>query len=273
MALLDFLYADHERVASFLAQIDENGLVKESERIGSKGRQSDRTGKVKIGPVEGSLGNEKDWKQEVRFTYDPLWINSKKLIDHYNTASGTGDKSNLHCGKLVNLSGKLIAYDLSSVTGLMNSESMDDFIASGMDDDDLSNRSSKAKIIEKKKNASVIRHFLKSIPLGIGFMLITETDHFWFSVKKEFLSLYDLDILLKYPIHISGTWNVFGVVDALPSDHVEGIQSVIDRQINGLIPSMVLHMLQLTGAMVALFGRPLQAHGLSPLIVYREVAY
>lgn len=272
-SLLDFLYSDHERVASFLSQINVDGVVTGSEKSASKGKQNSRDGKIKLGPFEGGLGVERDWNQEVRLKYDPLWSNSKKLIDYFDQNLISETDTELKCGKIVSLSGSLIAYDLSTVTGLMESEHMDDFIANGMDDDTISDvRSGKVKSQEKKKNASIVRQFIKSIPLGIGFVLVTDKGHFWFSVKKEFLSLYDLDIPLKYPIHVSGTWNVLGVVDALPHDHVEGMQPIIDRNIDGLMPAMVLHLLQLIGGIVGLFGRPLQAYGLSPLIVYRDVA-
>lgn len=153
----------------------------------------------------------------------------------------------------------------------MNAPTMEDFIARGINDDEI-NRSKKPRnIVEKKKEAAIIREFLKALPLGIGFVLVTDDAHFSFSVKRDYLTLYDLDIPLKFPTHISGVWNILAVIDAMPNDHVEGLQRVISRQIDGLIPSMVLNMMQLTGATAALFGRPLPAYGLSPLSVYRQV--
>lgn len=269
--LLDFLYADHERVASFLAQLYGSGTPKETEEAATKAKKLGRRGNLKLGPVEGAVEGERDWSREVRSTYDPLWSNSRKLIDHIQEES-TSDTL-LTLGQIRILSGCLLAYDLSSLRNIMNSDAMEDFIAGGIEDDQSwVNRSTKAKSAEKKKQASVIREFLKGLPLGIGFVLVTKVAHFWFSVKREFLSLYDLDVPLKFPTHISGPWNVLGVVDAMPNDHVEGIEPVLARNIDGLIPPMVLHMMQLTGATVGMFGRPLQAYGLSPLVVFRRVS-
>lgn len=267
--LLDFLYADHERVASFLAQIQGEGSLKETNQAATAQKKSKQEGGLKLGLLDGKLGAERDWSKEVRHTFDPLWANSRKLIDHFE--GKMAEDTPVALGQLRILSGTLIAYDFSSIRSLMNADAMDDFIASGIsDDNNYDKRSAKAKA-DKKKEAGVIREFMKGLPLGIGFVLVTDSQHFWFSVKREYLSLYDLDVPLKFPAHISGKWSVLGVIDALPYDHVEGLQPIIDRNIDGLFPAMVLHMMQLTGATAAMFGRPFPAHGLSPLVVYREV--
>lgn len=273
LALLDFLYADHERVASFLAQLYGAGTPSGTERTAGKHKRESHEGKLKLGMGEGGLGVERDLSQEVRSTYDPLWTNSQKLIDHVQESASKSKRSDFDIGKLTILSGSLLAYDLSSLTNIMNADSMDEFIAGGIrDPEGMDNRSGKVRAAEKKKEAAVIRAFIKGLPLGIGFVLVTDTAHFWFSVKREYLSLYDLDVPLKFPAHISGIWNVLGVIDALPHDHVEGLAPVLTRNIDGLIPAMVVHMMQLTGATAALFGRPFQAYGLSPLVVFRRVS-
>lgn len=144
----------------------------------------------------------------------------------------------------------------------MNSPKIEHFISAGSN---IKNKN------ESKNNASIIREFLRQLPLGIGFVLVTEIGHLWFTVKKDYLSLYNLDIPLKYPVHVSGEWSILGIVDAVPNDHVEGIRPVIDREIDGLLPAMVFHMMELTGAMTGMFGRPVNAFGLSPLVIYRNI--
>lgn len=269
--LLDFLYADHERVASFLAQLYGIGAPKETEQSATKGKSTNRKGTLSLGAIGAGAANEREWGQEVRQTYDPLWSNSRKLIEEVQERRGT-DQQKLNLGQIRILSGTLLAYDLSSIPSLMNSEAMEDFIAAGVQDDEsMANRSATVKRAEKKKQAAVMREFLKALPLGIGFVLVTDDGHFWFSVKREYLSLYDLDVPLKFPVYVSGVWNVLGVIDAAPNDHVSGLEAIIARNIDGLMPAMVFHMMQLTGATAAMFGRPITAYGLSPLVVYRGV--
>jgi hypothetical protein len=271
--LLDFLYADHERVASFLAQIQHAGVLRGAEETAGRGEKSTKEGGLNLGPLHGGLSGEQDWNREVRLTYDPLWSNSRKLIEHIENNATTDGTSFVGLGQLRILSGQLLAYDLSSLTSLMNSEAMDDFIAGGISDQPhMEGRSPKAKSDLKKREASVIRSFLATLNLGVGFVLVTEEQHFWFSVKREFLSLHSMDIPLKYPAHISGNWRVLGLIDAMPNDHIEGLQPVLAKGIDGLMPNMVVQMMQLIGVIVGLFGRPLPAYGLSPLVVYRQVS-
>lgn len=270
--MLDFLYSDHERVASFLSQLHTSGSLQAVEQGGQKTKSTQKEGGLSFGPVKGGISQGHDWNREVRQTYDPLWRNSLKLIQDVEDKATINADDQLAIGQLRTLSGSLLAYDLSSLTSIMQSESMEGFIANGIPESaELSERSSKVKNQQKKDEASVLRSFLKELPLGIGFVFVTESAHFWFSVKREFLSLYTMDVPLKFPTHISGQWNVLGIVDALPEDHVEGIRHILDRNIDGLLPAMVLHMMQLTGVSTGMFGRPVPAYGLSPLVVYRDV--
>jgi hypothetical protein len=267
--LLDFLYADHERVASFLAQIDGQGALKTTEETGTKSKSETAKGGLNLGVV--SVGGEgtTDWQKDVRRTFDPLWINSRRLIDHFRKKV---PGSTISVGQARILSGTLLAYDHSTLNSFLKSPATEALIASGMpDDDSMEGRSTKAKGDIKNKLAAVLREMLQNLGLGVGFVLVTEEAHFWFTVKKQYLSLYDLDVPLKFPIHISGLWSVLGVVDAVPNDHIEGLQEVLAKNIEGLLPPMVLNMTQLIGTVAAQFGRPIQAHGLSPLIVFREV--
>lgn len=271
--MYDFLYSDHERVASFLSQLNSSGALSSVEQSGGKAKSNTKKGGLNFGPVQAGLAQELEWNREVRQTYDPLWQNSLRLIEAVESEAGEPGNS-INLGQIRIFSGTLLAYDLSALTSLMQSDAMDDFIASGLrEDEGQDNRSAKVKKASKRQEAEVIRAYLKEMPLGMGFVLVSSHAHFWFSVKREFLSLYTLDVPLKFPTHISGQWNVLGVVDALPEDHVEGIRPVLDREIDGLLPAMVLHMLQLSGASTGMFGRPVPAHGLSPLSVYREVSF
>lgn len=268
--LLDFLYADHERVASLLAQINGSGALTGTEEMAGTKKTGRTKGDVKLGIASVGGDSGRDWQKEVRRTFDPLWTNSGKLIEHFQ---GQEAPSRLQVGQTVILEGRLLAYDLSLLSSMMKTSAVEHLIAAGIDDDpELSNRSSKHKSNAKDKKATVIRELLNSFGLGFGFVLVSEVGHFWFSVKKEYLSLYDLDIPLKFPAHISGTWQALGVVDALPNDHVEGLQDVIDMNIDGLLPPAVFNMMELIGTMAGMFGRPITAYGLSPLVVFREIS-
>lgn len=269
-ALLDFLYSDHERVASFLSQLAGSGALKASEAMGTKIKTHKQKGAFAAGLISAGLEGDRSWKQEIKETYDPLWVNSRKLIDEIYERQSSVRKESIDIGKILILSGTLLCFDYTILNALMSADAFEDLIATSVNDSDAGGKS-KNGFREKKKLASVLRGLLQSLPLGMGFVLVTEHGHFWFSVKREYLNLHDLDIPLKFPLHISGKWEVLGIVDALPNDHVEGIQSVINKQIDGLMPPMVFNLMEMIGTITGQFGRPLQAGGISPLIVYRDV--
>lgn len=268
-ALIDFLYSDHERVASFLAQILGSGAPKGSERAGSKGRSSKQNAGLDFGIVKAGLEGERDWNQEVRISYDPLWSNSKRLVDEIRERQELSGSSGLSIGELRIFEGKLLCFDYSLINGFLASSSAEDLLADGMAVDNPDKKTANAIRQEKKRLSAVLREFLRSMPLGIGFVLVTDHHHFWFNVKREYLSLHALDIPLKFPVHVSGRWQVLGIVDALPEDHFTG--GLIEREIDGVIPAMAVNFLQITGTMVAQFGRPHSAWGLSPLAIFRDV--
>lgn len=150
-SLLDFLYSDHERVASFLAQLSDTGVQKSGEQVAVKARKDINKGGLKLGSIHGDLSQDHDWRKEIRLTYDPLWVNSRRLIDYIEMSSSRNDRP-VQLSQLRIFSGNLIAYDLSSINGMMNTDAMEDFIASGIaDGPDHEGRSPKAKADIKKE--------------------------------------------------------------------------------------------------------------------------
>lgn len=269
--LCDFLYSDHERVASFLAQMSQEGVLTQSEQSTSTAQGQSKKFGSDLKLIHGSAESDTHDSQQLREVYDPLWKNSLRLIKFVEKNAHSTD---LDIGKIRIFRGKLLAYNLETFKGILDAQAMDEFIAGGIKDDpDHASRSSKVKREHKFKEAQVIRSYMASLPLGIGFVLVTEEAHFWFGVKKGFLSLNELDIPLKFPLHISGSWNVLGVIDAKANDAVVGVQDVLSRNIEGLLPLMPYKMMELIGATTGMFGRPLQAYRLSPLVIYRTVQF
>lgn len=269
--MLDFLYADHERVASFLAQESGLGALINNEETASKTKVTGVEGRLSLGPVGGSATGERNWSKDVRLAYDPLWMNSTKLVELVSDKQSGQFRSQFDYGDLVTVTGRLLCMDQALIGNLMRSPAFIDQIASGLNIDDT-NRSSKAKSKERHVLAETIRDFMNSLPLGVVFILLDEKNAFWFNVKREYLQLQSLDIPLKFPVQIGGLWHVTGVIDALPQDHAE-IASVFGGYGDRLIVSQALTIIaQLVVPLVGLFGRPADAYGLSPVTIHRKIA-
>lgn len=268
--LHDFLYADHERVASFLAQINGIGALVGNEETASKTRSTGKEGGLNFGAASAKAKGTTDWSKDIRLAYDPLWMNSSKLVDIVSARRTIAPKATYDYGQLLTISGKLMCMDQALFGNLLKSPSIVDQIANGIDAEDV-HRSSKAKVKKRKDIAEIVREFINSLPLGVVFILFDAKNAFWFNVKREYLQLQSLDIPLKFPIQIGGEWHVTGVIDALPQDHAE-IESVIDNFRDRLvIPQAFTIITQIVVPIVGLFGRAADAYGLNPVTIHREV--
>ncbi|WP_152522097.1 DUF6414 family protein [Sphingobium quisquiliarum] len=263
----DFLYADHEKVASILSQLEDDGALKETAIRAQKGKDQRVGFSAKISGLGGEIGNNRGLQYEVRQTYDPLWRNSRKLIEHIGESQQDPEFS---VGSMCIMEGDLIAFDQSVFSKLMAAESMRDFIASGITAGADDKRSAQKQVQEKRKEAEIIQKYIATLGLSIQFVFCAFQSGFWFNINRDYLYLHETDIPLKYPITISGKWRVLGIVDALPGDQFS-LDHLDEAGASPHIPGMITHLAQLIGVTAVSFGRPLASYGLKPLAIFREV--
>jgi hypothetical protein len=275
MGLIDFLYADHERVASFLSQLGEtDGVLKE---VSSGATRSKTEGSKGVGSggifgfsasAEGS--HSQSAQREARLVYDPLWANSLKLIDAIATASSNALSDTPEVGQLRQISGSLRVFDISYLPALVMNPAMTEFIRLGQEDEDEDDRTFQNDA-NGRQEAEVTQAYLGALPFGIQFLLNDHANHFWFNLKRQYLSLYDLDIPLKFPQKIPGVWKAIGIVDAAPNDDsMDDIEELPDR-VRAHIPPFMQKLSQLPENTNEMFGRQDCTYGLSPLMIYREL--
>lgn len=269
--MLDFLYADHERVASLVSQIEGVGAL-----VGyGRHYEKDKTtgGKVKgaTSIISGEKSGTASYNKQLRQEYDPLWINSQKLVEVVNSRSSEAARD-LDYGSLVTVSGKLVCLDQSFMGSIFKSDAIIEQIAQGVEVD-RSNRSSKSQKKQKIDIAKTIQDFLSTLPLGIVFILFSGQNAYWFNVKREYLSLQDLDIPLKFPVAIGGTWHVTGLVDAMPQDHANVLSEFQELGSKLVFPQAFSILVELAIPLVGMFGRPADSYGLSPVTIHREISF
>lgn len=268
--MLDFLYADHERVASLVSQIEGVGALVGYERNYEKEKSHGGKAGLSLPVVSGERAGSVNYNKQLRQEFDPLWMNSKKLVDTVAERSRLGPDE-YDYGSLVTLRGKLICLDQSFLSDLLKSDGVIDSIAQGLEMES-SNRSGKVQKKEKNDLAKTIKDFLQSLPLGIVFILFCDNNAFWFNVKRDYLALQALDIPLKFPVAIGGEWHVTGLIDALPQDHAN-VLAVFEGMTDKLVfPQAFSILTQLVVPLVGLFGRPADAYGLSPVVIHREIS-
>ncbi len=75
------------------------------------------------------------------------------------------------------------------------------------------------------------------------------------------------DLFLKHGTLITGTWNIVGILDAMPDD--ENVGSAGKAEGLGLVNGVLGGVLNALAPMAREFGRPHGAYGITPLVIYR----
>ncbi len=269
--MLDFLYSDHERVAGLMSQIDGVGSLINYERISQKNTKIAGAIAASAALLKGNHSQEKILQRQLREEYDPLWQNSAKFVETVEEHGSEEPQKKFDYGQLRIFSGKLICADQGMINRLMKSTSFANQIASVLPSANLKSNGKKSHK-DNKEVAEIIREFITELPLGIVFILLAKDSAFWFNVKREYLQLQSLDIPLKFPLQIGGTWYVTGIIDALPLDYDEvsadmfsfGDQRILSQSFS-IIPPLI-------APLVGLFGRPADAYGINPLTIHRQIS-
>lgn len=116
-SVFDFLYNDSRRVSSYLAQMDDNGLltgITQSENVTKNAKRGvnlsanilGNGGGIEITPKEG--GSEASER-----VYDPFWANARYLLDVLDERKMIHrDLASAPIGSIVLISGKMSVVDL-----------------------------------------------------------------------------------------------------------------------------------------------------------------
>ena len=262
-SVFDFLYQDARRVASLLGQFDNFGVLqsithKQSfSETGSQGNELSAEANVLAlkGTGKQTANTSKNEAGESSKAYDPYWHNSLNLLKYLR------DQHYLHenvkdarLGQIVLVSGDLRVFDLSVVKTLIT-----DFktLHRAMND---GKPPANAKEAEKQK---AIAKLLSQLPLMPQAILTNGEHKLWAVLKEDCLEINASSLFLTYGVSVTGTWHMLGILDAKPSD-------IDPPDTSGEMETIVDAMRSL-GPMGRRIGRPADAFGVTPLLIFRKV--
>ena len=102
--MYDFLYSDHERVASFLAQQSGVGALVGNEETATKSKLNAKKAGLHVGAISGSADSGLNWSKDIRLAYDPLWMNSAKLVELVSREGSEIKSGKYDYGQLITIS-------------------------------------------------------------------------------------------------------------------------------------------------------------------------
>lgn len=284
-SVFDFLYHDSRRVGSFLAQFDAGGHLQQVRQSDSEGRSSNTkttgageggvplVGKVGLS-YERAVGEQGDLSQER--VYDPFWTNACSFLDFLEDKRlirrGLADAG---IGQFVLLQGSVALLDLSVAKSFWNVPQFQEYLVKGMIAAGSVARSGvNPKQVEKENRelGKLMFTLLERMPHGLQMRIsVASGELVWCGLQPESLAGSPIEIAFKHGIAVPGQWNVLGILDAIPDSGAEGAdangmgprigpQEVVAKLMETYVPVMRLMM-----------GRPVEAYGITPLLVFRQV--
>jgi hypothetical protein len=294
-SVFDFIYYDARRVASFLSQFDKYGHLSSLVRKESAQRAKtdhnvvEATGGVPlIASAKGSHqnGTSTNKTEESAYSYDPFWTNARALLDYIDERSlMTRVLDTAHIGQLVLLSGQLEFRDLRLIQKAMALPSMAKHIK-GQSNAGQSDRRDRRKREQSTSTEDVSLEIFSLLPHSLQIELKAGGGVTWGSLNEANLVVDSSDIFLKHGVHLPGTWNVLGVLDALPSirdNREEAMRNYANAQNRVVTSDFGAFETISTGGVSALIdgivpmirlllGRRDHQYGVTPLLIFREVA-
>lgn len=291
-SIFDFLYHDGRRIASFLAQFDPSGSITQISRgtVAEKARQDghklEGSGSIP-GFAKGTAANIGEVRHrrqdEIMRVYDPTWANARAFLDIADEAGLIHrDISTAAVGQMVLCQGTLSVKNLQLLTSIWSLPSAKKMLAEGLKQNPVpplgkehrSNPLMKAAHAASTLQAQNMKHgvelfmdLVPTFPHTVQATISGEED-VWCSLLPDGLTFDPSDISLKFSESIPGLWSAIGIMDALPDEQPSGEIKKVDY-LSGAAMAKLGDAI--TPLMRTFLGRPYEAFGITPLLIFREV--
>ena len=289
-SVFDFLYQDVARIGSYLAQLTPAGHVvglkqtRAEERAEQVVGKASVTGNVAIAKATADLTGQTGTidRSQLERQIDPLWANAIELLNLLETNGLINrDISTARIGKFFLASGTLAIIDPSQLKVVWDvpelRKMLEDGVASGISETTFHPEVSRSltrnqNMGHKQKQTSIAKTLIKtflSLPTLIHARMADSAGNlFSAGLKEDGLSGSTTELFLANGLIIPGTWNILGVIDSFPGGFLsDDDATAVKLEIQGSLLTGLLHATQ---SIIRQAGRPENAYGMTPLLIFRE---
>lgn len=288
-SVFDFLYCDTQRIASFLSQFDDSGHLKqviqrESTSKGTGNKLSlgaDAKASIFLSGASGNIKGERETRIEGSEAsdrvYDPLWANARTFLDYLETENlVVRDAGGIRMGTFFLISGVLSIFDMSLLRRIWEDKSLADVLkrtilgANSPANREQRRANKNASQVNISSEVDIVFALLKLLPHAIVASVLSSDVSVWCNLTSSGLVGSSSDILLKHGFRIAGKWNMLGIVDAFPDNNTNDSD---DENVDSAssLGTMAALINDLGPKIRDLLGRPSNAIGVTPLLIFREV--
>jgi len=273
-SVFDFLYVDHERIGLYISQLNEFGsltsLVRTSETSGKK----DFKGKI---PAVAEMSAESASRISSTKNFDTRWTQCLSFLDELQSRDMINRSiSGIGIGQIILCSGDLAIVDIGGLQRFLKHDSVKTMARKGANAPQLpiltrSQRKQQGQTPANHDEVSAGFDMIAEIPHSVHARMRAEDSHIWCTLKADCMVMSPADVMLKYGVLVDGTWQVLGILDALPGAPVDQVPTLA-RIFEGEASSpLLLGAVQIFTQLRGLLGRPPNCHGVTPLAIFREI--
>lgn len=260
--IYDFIYLDSKRLTSFLAQLDDDGVLLSIKKTKHIEEEQKNLGSVGITATRVTTEDNATIGKQSERHYDSSIAALYAVIDRLDE-SGFIKKSigATAMGQLLLCSGTITFHDIRMMRDLW------DPIMKHVINQQASqavSRQQKALLQNKTKEAEHLKSILSALPHALLMTLFSEGESLWSSLEEEHLKINSDDITLKHGANFAGRWHVLGILDAKPDD----APAIRPTTGNELFDGMA----EMLSVIRATLGRPANAYGITPIAIFRTVS-
>lgn len=260
-SLFDFLYLDRIRLASYLAQMFDDGIHLSSKKTAASGNQFSNTASGNaLGLIKAGLGSTETTNETIERQFDASWSAPLSLLRELNEQGYVKAFSkSAALGQLILFRGNIQILDLRILQKLwqpvlaMQSELKPTHT-------DAQRKAKKAEDAQ----AQAIAKVAENLPHIIQMRAFNESHQLWATLTPEALTVNPSDLAFKHGPSIPGEWAILGLLDARPTGEDELRLPVGLGEVEAGMLEMALQLKNF-------LGRNHTDYGITPIAIYREV--
>ena len=262
-SVYEFLYVDLERVSLLLSQFGSDGVLKELTRETVAGSGSHRGVDLKL----VQLGSNEDETKGLTRTYDPRWLLPLIFLDKVQDrlrASIMGAK----LGELLLAKGSLAVISTAVLQTLYSKEALQTIaIKKAMQ------RAEEAGAEFDFDNAQFELDAIIHSDPHVQMHFRTESgQRIWSTLRADGLVTPASELALKHGATLDGIWHVVGIKDADPIRDLAALEAQEQRlQRDFADVPFVGESVIVSSALRRMFGRPVGAYGVTPVLIFRQI--
>lgn len=260
--IYDFIYLDSSRLTSFLAQLDDNGVLISIKKTNHIKEEQKSLGSIGLTATRAATEDNTTMGKQSERHYDSGAVALYSVIDRLDELGFI--KKNISAtamGQLLLCSGTIKFHDIRMMRDLWDPIMK---MSINQQANQAGGKANKSLLQHKTKEAELLKSILSALPHALLMTLFSEGQSLWASLEEEHLKINSDDITLKHGANFAGKWHVLAILDAKPDDN--SITSPVTG--NELFDGMT----EMLTVIRTVLGRPANAYGITPIAIFRAVS-